>query len=93
MRVFVVLVWLAPVDLRKLKAIRKIPSGRNPAKPVGTASVISFKRDQPEATTPMNFKAPKAFRREFKPYAVQNGMSMVEVLQKSFRAFREARSR
>ena len=70
----------------------KAPPVRSSTKPVGSASVISFKHDQPDATTPMNFKVPKAFHREFKLYAVQNGLSMVDLLQESFRAFKDGRA-
>ena len=38
---------------------------------------------------PMNFKVPAAFRQEFKLYAFQHGMTMVELLKASFYEFRE----
>jgi len=40
--------------------------------------------DDPHASTPMNFRVSAQFHREFKVYAVQHDMSMVELLQKSF---------
>jgi hypothetical protein len=39
----------------------------------------------------MNFKVPESFHREFKLYAVQHGMSMVELLQESFAVLRKQR--
>jgi|HubBroStandDraft_6_1064221.scaffolds.fasta_scaffold66852_2 hypothetical protein len=38
------------------------------------------------------FRVPAAFHREFKLYAVQNGLTMVDLLQESFRAFQQKRS-
>ena len=46
---------------------------------------------QGAALTPMNFKVPKTFHREFKLYAVQHGKSMVDLLQESFRFLKEKR--
>lgn len=39
----------------------------------------------------MNFKVPESFHREFKLYAVQHGMSMVDLLQESFAVLRKQR--
>lgn len=33
---------------------------------------------------PLNFKVPEEFRREFKVFAAQHGMDMVEVMQEAF---------
>ena len=41
--------------------------------------------------TPMNFRVPETFHREFKLYAVQHGMSMVDLLQESFRLLKDTR--
>jgi hypothetical protein len=38
------------------------------------------------------FRVPAAFHREFELYAVQNGLTMVDLLQESFRAFQQKRS-
>jgi hypothetical protein len=43
--------------------------------------------------TPMNFRVSAQFHREFKLYAVQNGMSMVDLLQESFRLLKERRTK
>jgi hypothetical protein len=40
---------------------------------------------------PLNFKVDSAFRREFKVYAVRSGISMRELLERSFRAYQERR--
>jgi hypothetical protein len=37
---------------------------------------------------PLNFKVPRAFRREFKTYAAQQGKSMSRVLQEAFAALK-----
>ena len=39
----------------------------------------------------MNFRVPEEFHREFKLYAVQHGISMVDLLQESFRVLKEKR--
>ena len=39
----------------------------------------------------MNFRVPETFHREFKLYAVQHGMSMVDLLQQSFMALKKTR--
>jgi hypothetical protein len=39
----------------------------------------------PPRTTTMNFKVSEEFHREFKIYAAQHGLKMVEVLERSFR--------
>ena len=50
------------------------------------ASVIRLPTlDEPNELTPMNFRVPAHFHREFKLYAVQHGISMVDLLQESFR--------
>jgi hypothetical protein len=42
--------------------------------------------DKPEAASlkPLNFKVPEDFYKEFKTFAVQQGISMVELLQQAF---------
>ena len=39
----------------------------------------------------MNFRVSAQFHREFKLYAVQHGISMVDLLQESFRLLKEQR--
>ena len=47
----------------------------------------------PAVLTPLNFRVPDAFHREFKLYAVQHGMTMVHLLKESFRLMKEKRAR
>jgi hypothetical protein len=49
--------------------------------------------DKPEAGSlkPLNFKVPDDFRKEFKTYAVQQGISMVELLQQAFALIKSQR--
>ena len=70
----------------------KAPSPRKTEKTgVGppTISLPSLEQQGAAALTPMNFRVPQAFHREFKLYAVQHGMSMVDLLQESFRLMKE----
>ena len=39
---------------------------------------------EPISLTPLNFRVPEDFHREFKTYAAQHGKKMVEVLQEAF---------
>ena len=39
----------------------------------------------------MNFKVPPDFRREFKTYAAQHGISMLDLLQEGFRLIKAQR--
>ena len=55
--------------------------------------MTDFDRVDLAALTPMNFRVPEAFHREFKLYAVQHGVSMVDLLQESFRVLKEVRGR
>lgn len=66
---------------------RRVPSKRRvspePSRRTGTAE------DGSNRTTPLNFKVPVEFHREFKSYAAQHGMSMVELLQEGFRLIKK----
>ncbi len=70
---------------------------RPPTKPAKRESnqpliaLASLDQDEPVALTPMNFRVPESFHREFKLYAVQHGMSMVDLLQDSFRLLKAQR--
>ncbi len=70
-----------------------MPKGptRKQAERSGQPSVISLADLDHDAVQPMNFRVPARFHREFKLYAVQHGMSMVELLQQSFQALKAAR--
>lgn len=55
----------------------------------GLASKNPRKNVPPEGRAPLNFKVPKDFRREFKTYASQHDMKMVELLQQGFLLVKE----
>ncbi len=77
-------------------AMPKQPRPEKAAKSSLNKPVIALANlDNPESAelTPLNFRVPKAFHREFKMYAVQHGISMVDLLQESFRVLKEARGR
>jgi hypothetical protein len=44
---------------------------------------------EPAALTPLNFKVPHEFHREFKTFAAQHGKKMVEVLQEAFASLKD----
>ena len=44
---------------------------------------------EPATLAPLNFKVTKAFRREFKTYASQHDMKMIELLHEGFRLVKE----
>ena len=71
----------------------KSPSRRKAEKLRVEPSVISIPNlnKQGGELTPMNFRVPETFHREFKLYAVQHGISMVDLLQQSFALFRKQR--
>jgi hypothetical protein len=46
---------------------------------------------QSNSLTPLNFKVSVEFHREFKTYAAQRGISMLELLQEGFRLTKEHR--
>ncbi|MCA2968475.1 MAG: hypothetical protein INH43_08170 [Acidobacteriaceae bacterium] len=72
----------------------KAPTKGKPLKPGLEPSVLTFtNHDGADAFTPLNFRVPAKFHREFKIYAVQNGMSMVELLQQSFQLMKSQRKR
>jgi hypothetical protein len=51
----------------------------------GKPSVLTFTDpDASEALSPMHFRVPAKFRRDFKLFAIQHDMSMVELLRRSF---------
>lgn len=52
-------------------------------------TVGNLDKAPPTDLTPMNFKVPVEFHREFKAYAAVRGMSMVDLLQEGFRLIKE----
>lgn len=74
------------------KPVPRSPSRRTSDKPGIQPAVIALPHLDKQGTaalTPMNFRVPESFHREFKLYAVQHGMSMVDLLQKSFALLRK----
>jgi hypothetical protein len=72
----------------------KVPSPRKPTKGIPTPSMITLanlQKTESTELTPMNFRVPPEFHREYKVFAAQHGMSMVELLQESFRLMRDQR--
>lgn len=72
----------------------KVPPPRKSAKGLPPSPIIALANlDRPEPTvlTPMNFRVPEEFHREFKLFAVQHGKSMVDLLQEAFRLLRDKR--
>jgi hypothetical protein len=54
-------------------------------------TVGNLEKPEPTSLKPLNFKVPAAFHREFKSYAVQHGMSMLDLLREGFQAVKERR--
>jgi hypothetical protein len=70
----------------------KTPSKEKTDKTHTRSSVVPLAH--PEGLTvlrSMNFTVPEQFHREFKLYAVQHGMSMVDLLRESFAVLRKTR--
>jgi hypothetical protein len=80
---------------------RKVTSAASKASSQGTkpdaqTSVISLpilNKPGTAGLTPMNFRVSAQFHRQFKLYAVQHGMSMVDLLQESFRLMKKRRAK
>jgi hypothetical protein len=70
----------------------KSPNPRKSSTAVPHGAVIPLKNlDDAEALKPLNFRVPPQFHREYKIYAVQNGMNMVELLRESFELFKRSK--
>ncbi len=54
------------------------------APPALVQTVGNLDKPEPESYKPLNFKVAPDFHRDFKLYAAQHGLSMVDVLQKGF---------
>lgn len=59
--------------------------------PIVEMTVGNLEKAEPGTLKPLNFKVPAEFHRDFKVYASQQGMSMLDLLQEGFRAVREHR--
>ncbi len=72
----------------------KTPTKGKALKPSSEPSVLTFANpDEPVARTSMNFQVHPQFHLEFKLYAVQHGISMVELLQQSFQLMKSQSKR
>lgn len=79
-----------------------MPGRAAPAAPVAQTSTPEATEPQPTSRiaeheggregglSPLNFRVPASFRREFKTYAAQHDMKLNELLRRSFEAFRKA---
>jgi hypothetical protein len=55
------------------------------------STVGNLEKSEPGTLKPLNFKVPAEFHREFKVYASQQGISMLDLLQEGYKAIREQR--
>jgi hypothetical protein len=62
---------------------------RTRSKSADVRTTNSLQRQEPAMRTTMNFNVPEEFHREFKIYAAQHGLKMVEVLERSFRLLKD----
>ncbi len=75
-----------------------MPGRGSPAAPVPAPAVeTQGALPRPEAReggggvlTPLNFRVPAVFRREFKTYAARHDLKLNELLRRSFEAYRQA---
>ena len=68
-----------------------VMKSRKGAPPQMTQTVGNLDKPEPTVTVNMNFKVPPDFRREFKTYAAQHGISMLDLLQEGFRLIKAQR--
>jgi hypothetical protein len=70
------------------------PPGKKSRKgppPAAESTVGNLEKSEPGTLKPLNFKVPAEFHREFKVYASQQGISMLDLLQEGFKAVRQQR--
>jgi hypothetical protein len=65
-------------------------SKKGPPPPI-QQTVGNLDKPEPASLKPLNFKVPAAFHREFKSYAVQHGMTMLDLLREAFQAVKNQR--
>src|SRR4051794_6950397 len=58
--------------------------------PAESAGPADSERAGEGGLSPLNFRVPPSFRREFKTYAAQHDMKLNELLRRSFEAYRRA---
>lgn len=71
-----------------------VPPPRGKGAPPDTDSTLD-NLDKPErsALVPLNFKVPSAFRREFKIYAAEHELDMVQIFYEAFSALKRERAK
>lgn len=70
------------------------PAAARPTKgapPAMTSTVGNLDKPEPLALKPLNFKVPATFHKEFKSYAVAQGVTMVDLLHDAFAALKDKR--
>lgn len=68
------------------KPIRKRTTKGTPPPPEAASENLTRTTDQ--TLRPLNFKVPADFRKQYKLYAMEHDISMVELLKKSFEHYR-----
>ena len=69
------------------KRVRRTPP------PLLTSDSLSTAKSDITVLTPLNFKVPAEFHRDFKTFAAQHSKKMVEVLQEAFALLKESNGR
>lgn len=69
------------------------PPARKGEPPAMQETFGNLDAPQAEELVPLNFKVPDAFRREYKIFAAQHGMTMVDALHESFDLLKRARTK
>ena len=62
---------------------------RKGAPPPELSASTNLHTSDPDDLKPLNFKVPATFRKEYKSYATDNDMTMVELLQRSFELYKK----
>lgn len=71
--------------------IKKPVINRKGAPPPPAESSDNLSRTPDQELRPLNFKVSAEFKREFKSYATQMDITMVDLLQRCFEAYRDSR--
>jgi hypothetical protein len=66
-----------------------IPVKKKGAPPPITDTVNNLDKPDPAGLAPLNFRVPREFKREFKTYASQRGMSMLKLLMEGFELYKQ----
>jgi hypothetical protein len=67
------------------------PSGKGvPPQPINI--VGNLDSPEREELVPLNFKVPRAFKREFKLTSAQDGKYMIQILQEAFALYKSSRN-